>query len=56
MNSYRVLLTWGRDGFIVFVPNVIEMRSTYEALKAAGVKEIGAGYGGSVIVEKILVG
>lgn len=40
VNSYRVLLTRGRDGFIVFVPNEIGMRSTYEALKGAGVKEI----------------
>jgi len=28
VNSYRVLLTRGRDGFIVFVPNEIGMRST----------------------------
>jgi hypothetical protein len=36
-----VLLTRGRDGFIVFVPNEIGMRSTYEALVGAGVREIG---------------
>ena len=41
VNSYRVLLTRGRDGFIVFVPNEIGMRSTYEALNGAGVREIG---------------
>ena len=40
MNSYRVLLTRGRDGFIIFVPPEIGMQSTYEALKAAGVREI----------------
>jgi len=40
VNSYRVLLTRGRDGFIVFVPNEIAMRSTYEALKEAGVREL----------------
>jgi DUF2075 family protein len=40
VNSYRVLLTRGRDGFIVFVPNEIGMRSTYEALKGAGVREL----------------
>jgi DUF2075 family protein len=40
VNSYRVLLTRGRDGFIVFVPNEIGMRSTYEALKGAGVREM----------------
>jgi len=26
----------GRDGFIIFVPNEIGMRSTYEVLKWAG--------------------
>jgi len=40
VNSYRVLLTRGRDGFIVFVPPEIGMQSTYEALKGAGVREI----------------
>lgn len=40
VNSYRVLLTRGRDGFIVFVPNEIGMRSTYEALVGAGVREL----------------
>jgi DUF2075 family protein len=40
VNSYRVLLTRGRDGFVVFVPNEIAMRSTYEALKGAGVREL----------------
>ena len=40
VNSYRVLLTRGRDGFIVFMPNEIGMRSTYEALKGAGVREM----------------
>jgi len=29
-----------QDGFIVFVQNEIGMRSTYEALKAAGVGEL----------------
>jgi len=40
VNSYRVLLTRGRDGFIVFMPNEIGMRSTYEALKGAGIREL----------------
>ena len=40
VNSYRVLLTRGRDGFIVFVPDEIGMRLTYEALKGAGVREL----------------
>ena len=43
VNSYRVLLTRGRDGFIVFVPNEIGMWLKYEVLKGAGVREIGAG-------------
>jgi DUF2075 family protein len=52
MNSYRVLLTRGRDGFIVFVPDEIGMKSTYEALKEAGVKElISVGGVGMVIDE-----
>lgn len=33
INSYRVLLTRGRDGFIVFVPPTSTMNSTYQALK-----------------------
>ena len=40
LNSYRVLLTRGRDGFIIFVPNETVMRSTYDILKAAGVREL----------------
>ena len=40
VNSYRVLLTRGRDGLIMFVPNEIGMRSTYEVLKGAGVREL----------------
>jgi len=39
-DSYRVLLTRGRDGFIVFVPNEIGKRSTYEALMGAGIRTI----------------
>lgn len=38
LNSYRVLLTRGRDGFIVFVPSEAKMKSTYEALHAAGLQ------------------
>jgi hypothetical protein len=40
VNNYRVLLTRGRDGFIVFVPNEIGMRLMYEALMGAGVREL----------------
>ncbi len=45
LNSYRVLLTRGRDGLIIFVPMEAEMASTYEALKMAGVKELPIGNG-----------
>jgi len=40
VNSYRVLLTRGRDGFIVFVPNEVVMKDTYNALRSVGVKEL----------------
>jgi len=38
INSYRVLLTRGRDGFVIFVPNEEKMNSTYETLIQAGVR------------------
>lgn len=38
LNSYRVLLTRGRDGFIVFVPPEPKMDSTYAALQDAGLQ------------------
>lgn len=41
VNNYRVLLTRGRDGFMIYVPNEIGMESTYAALVGAGVREIG---------------
>ena len=40
INSYRVLLTRGRDGFVIFVPPTAEMKETYRALKDAGVAEL----------------
>lgn len=40
MNSYRVLLSRGRDGFIIFVPSDQKMASTCRALKAAGIRDI----------------
>jgi DUF2075 family protein len=40
MNSYRVLLTRGRDGFIIFIPDEPQMQSTYELLKAIGIREL----------------
>lgn len=39
INSYRVLLTRGRDGFFVFVPQTSNMDSVAEVLEAAGVKK-----------------
>ena len=39
-NAYRVLLTRGRDGFIIFVPEDEELNSIYEILKEAGIKEL----------------
>lgn len=40
INSYRVLLTRGRDGFIVFVPEENWFDSTYKVLLKAGIKEL----------------
>jgi len=39
-NSYRVLLTRGRDGFIVFVPSVEKLDSIYQLLLDVGIKEL----------------
>lgn len=40
INSYRVLLTRGRDGIVVFVPDEERFNSTYEVLVNAGIKEL----------------
>ena len=40
LNSYRVLLTRGRDGFIVFIPDETKFDSTFETLVKAGIKEL----------------
>ena len=37
-NSYRVLLTRGRDGFIVSVPPVDQLDSVYQLLLDVGIK------------------
>lgn len=37
INSYRVLLTRGRDGFIAFIPKTAELQPVYDALVEAGV-------------------
>lgn len=40
LNSYRVLLTRGRDGMIIFVPPIEALNATYEALSEAGCKQL----------------
>lgn len=40
VNSYRVLLTRGRDGFVVFVPPEMAMDDTAEALLSAGLERL----------------
>lgn len=39
-NTYRVLLTRGRDGFIVFVPKDERLDSVYDILLEIGIKEL----------------
>lgn len=36
VNAYRVLLTRGRDGMVIFVPEIERLHRTYEALLDAG--------------------
>lgn len=52
VNSYRVLLTRGRDGFFIYVPKEVGMRSTYDALIAAGMREIHSVYNISISSEE----
>ena len=40
LNSYRVLLTRGRDGFIVFVPPDPKLNLTNQALRSAGLRPL----------------
>lgn len=40
INSYRVLLTRGRDGIIIFVPKLSTLDETYEHLLQSGIKEL----------------
>lgn len=42
VNSYRVLLSRGRDGFVIFVPDERTMDATYNALLGAGVHNLGS--------------
>jgi hypothetical protein len=37
VNSYRVLLTRGREASVIFVPPVTEMDETAEYLQASGI-------------------
>jgi hypothetical protein len=38
VNAYRVLLTRGRDGAVIFVPPVSELHATAARLQGHGVK------------------
>jgi hypothetical protein len=40
MNSYRVLLTRGRDGTVVFVPPLPELEETYDYLVTSGFRRL----------------
>ncbi|MDB4909080.1 MAG: hypothetical protein JWO05_3864 [Gemmatimonadetes bacterium] len=40
VNAYRVLLTRGRDGTVVYVPPLSELHDTYAFLVAAGFREL----------------
>lgn len=40
INSYRVLLTRGRDGFIVYVPDDRSLDGVYYVLVSAGVMKL----------------
>lgn len=41
LNSYRVLLTRGRDGFMLFVPPETKLNNIYSLLKASGLTDWG---------------
>jgi len=40
VNSYRVLLTRGRDGLIVFVPPESKLSPIYDLLRKVGLEEL----------------
>jgi len=40
LNSYRVLLTRGRDGLVIFIPEEAQMDSTYDALLSSGFRDL----------------
>jgi hypothetical protein len=41
VNAYRVLLTRGRDGAVIFVPPLAELDATAARLQGHGVKVLG---------------
>jgi hypothetical protein len=43
LNSYRVLLTRGRDGMVIFVPPISDLDATHSALIAAGCRVLRMG-------------
>jgi len=43
LNAYRVLLTRGRDGCVVFVPPAVELDETYTYLAAGGFRAVEGG-------------
>lgn len=49
LNAYRVLLTRGRDGAVIFVPPITELDETWQYLKACGVVEVREGGGAAVL-------
>lgn len=40
LNAYRVLLTRGRDGLVVFVPQMVELDETFLVLQEAGMEKL----------------
>lgn len=54
INSYRVLLTRGRDGMVIFVPNEKNLDGTYQALVQAGAKKLQA-YAGPILVVAAII-
>ena len=42
LNSYRVLLTRGRDGAVIFVPPLAVLDETYQHLVSAGMLDLDA--------------
>jgi DUF2075 family protein len=40
LNSYRVLLTRGRDGMIIYIPDIPHLDATYGLFKEIGLDEL----------------